>query len=324
VAKKEEERRLEELFAMEAKQEEASSPKILVPHPLIAGEERAKKKGSKTLLNVAALLLVLGAGAFTAYRFGALDDVLKMAGIIKPAPSRPAPAVAKAPPPKPASPVTTTPVATSAIPAASSADANAAENPPAVSAPLLEEKNPATVVDAANETEWKDNTGSSGKRAASSASRLNPADSAARIRSRAAPATGSAKRNSLQPAANSGTQPGTVAGNAAAPVSPSNGADSSIAAAADTEGVVAPKLIRGHKSMAPPDMIRNYITGSVNVDAVVDSTGHVRSVTVVSGPEKLRATAIEEMKQYLYQPAKKNGKPVPAHVQVSLQFWYEP
>jgi protein TonB len=76
--------------------------------------------------------------------------------------------------------------------------------------------------------------------------------------------------------------------------------------------------------MAPPEMIKNYITGNVNVDAVVDATGHVRSVTVLSGPEKLRATAIEQMKQYLYQPAKKNGKPVPAHVQVSLQFWYEP
>jgi len=76
--------------------------------------------------------------------------------------------------------------------------------------------------------------------------------------------------------------------------------------------------------MAPPEMIRKYITGSVNVDAVVDATGHVRTVTVLSGPEKLRATAIEEMKQYLYEPAKKNGKAVPTHVQASLQFWYEP
>ena len=35
-------------------------------------------------------------------------------------------------------------------------------------------------------------------------------------------------------------------------------------------------------------------------------------------------TAINDMKQYVYEPAKKNGKAVPAHVQVSLQFWYEP
>jgi len=28
------------------------------------------------------------------------------------------------------------------------------------------------------------------------------------------------------------------------------------------------------------------------------------------------------MKQFFYQPARKKGKPVPAHV--SIQFWYEP
>lgn len=322
LAKKEEERRLEELFAMEAKQEDASAPKILVPEPHTLAEAREKKKGSKPLLNAAAVLLVLGAGSFAAYRFGALDNLLKMAGLTKPAPSRPATAAVKLPAPKPVAPAT--PAATPAVPAASTANADAAANPPAVSAPLLEEKNPATVVDAANVTEWKDNAASSGNRKASSVSRLTPADSAVRIRSRAASSAGSGKRNNLEPAANSRTQPETVAGNAAAPAAPPGGSDASATVAADAEGVVAPKLIRGHKSMAPPDMIRNYITGSVNVDAVVDATGRVRSVSVLSGPEKLRATAIEEMKQYLYQPARKNGKPVPAHVQVSLQFWYEP
>jgi len=56
----------------------------------------------------------------------------------------------------------------------------------------------------------------------------------------------------------------------------------------------------------------------------VDTAGHVKSVTILSGPGKLHATATEVMKQYLYEPARKNGKPVPAHVQVSLQFWYAP
>jgi hypothetical protein len=62
----------------------------------------------------------------------------------------------------------------------------------------------------------------------------------------------------------------------------------------------------------------------VKVDAIVDTTGHIRSVTILSGPAKLHAIAREVMNQYLYEPAKKNGKPMPAHVQVSLQFWYAP
>jgi hypothetical protein len=50
----------------------------------------------------------------------------------------------------------------------------------------------------------------------------------------------------------------------------------------------------------------------------------VKSVTVISGPKKLWNTAIEQMKQYMYEPARKNGKPVTSHVQTSLQYWYEP
>lgn len=331
LAKKEEDRRLEELFAMEAKQEDASSPKILLPHAPKSEDTTTEKKGSKTLLNVAAVLLVLGAGSFAAYRFGALNDLLKMAGLTKPAPSRAAAATVKPPAPKPVVPATT-PAATAANPAAPSADANAVANLPAVSAPLLEEKNPATVVDAANDTEWKDNAASSGHRAVGSRvpgsaptnSAIESAHSSSKVHSRSTAAVANTKRNNLQPAANSVAQPDTVAGNAAASASTPSVPDTNVPVAADAEGVVAPKLISGRKSMAPPDMIRKYITGTVNVDALVDAAGHVRSVTVLSGPEKLRATAIEEMKQYLYQPAKKNGKPVPAHVQVSLQFWYEP
>jgi hypothetical protein len=60
------------------------------------------------------------------------------------------------------------------------------------------------------------------------------------------------------------------------------------------------------------------------MDALVDSAGHVQTVKILSGPPKLHATASDVLKQYVYEPAKKNGKPVPAHVQVSLQFWYAP
>jgi hypothetical protein len=330
LAKKEEDRRLEELFAMEAKQEDASSPKILLPDPHNLGEAHTRKKAGNPLLNTAAVLLLLGAGSFAAYRFGALDDVLKMVGPTKPAPSHTAAAAVKSPAPKPVV-LATTSAATSADPASPAGTADAANVAPAVTAPLLDEKNPATVADAANETEWKDNAASSGHRASGSRvsgsvptnSATKSANSGDKVRSRGTVPVANTKR-SLQPAANSATQPATVTGNTASPASPSSGSDSSVAVAAGAEGVIAPKLIRGHTSMAPPEMIRNYITGNVNVDAIVDAAGHVRSVTVLSGPEKLRATAIEEMKQYLYQPARKNGKPVLAHVQVSLQFWYEP
>ena len=331
LAKKEEERRLEELFALEAKLEDASSPKILVPDALEFADATTQEKRSKTLLKVAAVLLVLSAGSFAAYRFGALDELLKMAGLSKPAPGHVAAAAVKPPAQKPVVSATT-PAGASANPTLPAGTADAAIADPAATAPLLEEKNPATVVDAANVTEWKDNTAGSSHRApgsrVSGSAPTNPAiksaDPGSRVRSRAASPAANAKPKNLQPPAGSAIPPGTAANNSAAAPPPAVLSDANGAVAADGEGVVAPKLLKGHKSMAPPEMIRNYITGSVNVDAVVDATGHVRSVSVLSGPEKLRATAIEEMKQYLYQPARKNGKPVATHVQVSLQFWYEP
>jgi hypothetical protein len=105
-----------------------------------------------------------------------------------------------------------------------------------------------------------------------------------------------------------------------APAADENGSGSGVA----KEDYIPPKLLHAVKPVSPPDALRNYITGNVNLDALVDTTGHVRSVTVLSGPQKLRKTAIEEVRQYVYEPARKNGKVVTSHVQATLQFWYEP
>jgi outer membrane biosynthesis protein TonB len=112
----------------------------------------------------------------------------------------------------------------------------------------------------------------------------------------------------------------TAPGGPAAPAA----AETTATASAAPESYIAPKLMHGSKSVAPPEAIQNYVAGDVTMDALVDSSGHVQSVKVVSGPTKLYATATEVMKQYVYEPARKNGKAVPAHVQVSLQFWYAP
>jgi protein TonB len=45
---------------------------------------------------------------------------------------------------------------------------------------------------------------------------------------------------------------------------------------------------------------------------------------VLSGPPSLRAAAVEALKQYRYEPATRNGQPVPAHVTVTIHFRFEP
>jgi len=135
-----------------------------------------------------------------------------------------------------------------------------------------------------------------------------------------------AKRRKVQPASELNGNPAGSASNAGAASSAKSTLDTSagVGVIPDGDGYVGPKLVHGVKPVAPAEALKNYVTGNVNLDALVDTAGQVKSVTVISGPAKLRDTAIQDMKQYLYEPAKKNGKAVSAHVQVSLQFWYEP
>ena len=85
-----------------------------------------------------------------------------------------------------------------------------------------------------------------------------------------------------------------------------------------------PKLIRSERAVASLDDLRDFETGSVIMDAVVDQSGDVIASNVLSGPPSLRAPAKEALKHFKYEPAMRNGKPVPARVTVKIQFHFEP
>jgi periplasmic protein TonB len=91
------------------------------------------------------------------------------------------------------------------------------------------------------------------------------------------------------------------------------------------ESVTAPpKLIRSERAVASLDDLRDFETGSVMIDAVVDQSGDVIAMNVLSGPPSLRMPAKEALKHFKYEPALRNGKPVPARVTVKIQFHFEP
>lgn len=300
VAKRDEERRLSELFAIEARQEVAAGPKRLVAYPPKTAAPSASSAPSKSGngKKVAALIfLLLTAGGVAAYQFGALDSVIN-----KPLPPKPALAVATTNAAKPA-PVS----AKVSVPAQPSPALNPPPVNPAAAAPLGNSGVPAGT--GSTKEPSREILGNS----ASSASH-SPSHPAAK----SAPSRSAAPKESQQaanPAADVLSQPTTSSvPTSAVPVSD----------AAAGGAYTAPKLLKSVKPVTPPTVMRNYVTGNVNVDALIDTTGHVKSVTVLSGPSKLRANAIEELKQYVYEPARRGGKPVPGHVQLSLQYWYEP
>jgi TonB family protein len=118
------------------------------------------------------------------------------------------------------------------------------------------------------------------------------------------------------------TPSGSVKGRSSGRAPATTVADS-VASSVTDSVIVPPKLIRSVRAEASLDDLRDFETGSVMIDAIIDTAGDVTSMTLLSGPPSLRRPALEALKNYKYEPATRNGKPVPAHVTVRIQFHFE-
>ena len=70
-----------------------------------------------------------------------------------------------------------------------------------------------------------------------------------------------------------------------------------------------------------PVLAKNqHVAGDVRIDALIDSSGRVTTMKVVSGPTLLYQAAMDALRQWKYQPATLNGNTVPMHLTVTIQF----
>ena len=63
-----------------------------------------------------------------------------------------------------------------------------------------------------------------------------------------------------------------------------------------------------------------HVSGGVTIDALIDASGRVTTMKVISGPTLLQQAAMDALKQWKYQPATLNGTAVPMHLTVTIQF----
>jgi TonB family protein len=84
--------------------------------------------------------------------------------------------------------------------------------------------------------------------------------------------------------------------------------------------VKAARLISSVAPTYPAVAKAQRVDGDVKIDAVVDATGHVTSMAIVSGPTLLQQPAMEALRRWKYEPAQLDGKPVPMHLTVTIQF----
>ena len=283
---RQEEKILAQLLAQEEQQEQLQGPKRLVAYP--KKTTSLTVKAASKVATAGAFAAVIVAVVIAAYRFGLLD-VFVSKSTATPVHT----AVTEPSMPKPV--VASTASANHAPPSQATPDTSRSASQSVVN------KAPAGISSLPNVVEDVNVTNGT------------PASRAQNTTSMESKRPSSSRSDSFTGISEIGAVP---TGNSTA-VAASGGAPTA-------EDYIAPKLVHSVRSVSPPEALRNYVTGSVKVDALVDTTGHVKSVKVLSGPQKLYSTAIQEIKQYIYEPARKNGKPVASHVQASLQYWYEP
>jgi TonB family protein len=104
----------------------------------------------------------------------------------------------------------------------------------------------------------------------------------------------------------------------------SRDATSPVESVAADAPLVAAKLLKTANPVYPPDAMRSYITGDVKAEVVVEESGRVSKVTVISGPKALQAAAVDALKKYEYAPATQGGKAVESKMVEVVKFWFNP
>jgi TonB family protein len=80
------------------------------------------------------------------------------------------------------------------------------------------------------------------------------------------------------------------------------------------------KLITTVSPIYPQLAKTQHVSGDVRIDALIDANGRVTTMKIVSGPTLLHQAAMDALHQWRYQPATLDGKAVPMHLTVTLQF----
>jgi len=80
------------------------------------------------------------------------------------------------------------------------------------------------------------------------------------------------------------------------------------------------RLIKSAPPTYPALAKSNRIQGDVTMDALVDPAGNVTDVKVISGPPPLQGAAMAALRQWKYEPARLDGRPVAFHLNVTVKF----
>jgi len=87
-----------------------------------------------------------------------------------------------------------------------------------------------------------------------------------------------------------------------------------------SSGVVAGNKIGGVNPTYPPIARAAHVSGTVVLHAIISKGGTITHLQVISGPEMLRASAVDAVKTWRYKPYILNGEPTEVDTTISVNF----
>ncbi|MEO7649185.1 MAG: energy transducer TonB [Bryobacteraceae bacterium] len=84
--------------------------------------------------------------------------------------------------------------------------------------------------------------------------------------------------------------------------------------------VQAAKLVRQIKPTYPPLARQARISGTVRLEAIISKGGAIQNLRLVAGHPLLAPSAVEAVRQWLYQPTMLNGEPTEVVTQIDVNF----
>jgi periplasmic protein TonB len=84
--------------------------------------------------------------------------------------------------------------------------------------------------------------------------------------------------------------------------------------------VQSAKLVRQPRPVYPPLAKQARISGVVKLSAVISKDGTIQHLEVMSGHPLLVPSALDAVKQWVYQPTLLNGEPVEVQTQIDVNF----
>jgi protein TonB len=89
-----------------------------------------------------------------------------------------------------------------------------------------------------------------------------------------------------------------------------------------SSGVIAGNKLSGATPAYSPIARAARVSGAVVLHAIILKTGNIQSLSVVSGPEMLRANAVAAVQEWKYKPYLLNGEPTEVETTITVNFTF--